>query len=373
MDFDFTPDQLELANLTRRIATDKVTPELLRQVESGPERFDPDIWKALAAAGILGISLPEDVGGGGCGLIEQCIVLEELGRRLAPVPVLASIVLGAAPIAEFGSAEQRQDWAAPAAAGTKILTAALAEPANPDPGTPRTVAVPIPEGYRLEGVKTAVTAGTFADLVLVPASVEGTVGVFLVEPTAPGVTVERQRTSNSETVARITLAGVTIPGSSVLGRPEDGPRIVRSMVDHATAALCAYQLGVLEQALADTAEYAKTRTQFGRPIATFQAVGHRLADSYIATEGARLTLWQAVWRLDVGLPASTEVEVAKFWAADAGHQVAHAAVHIHGGMGVANEHTTHRYFVAAKQNEFMLGGATNQLLRIGVALAAEPI
>jgi len=137
MDFAFTPDQLELANLTRRIATDKVTPELLRQVESGPERFDPDIWKALAAAGILGISLPEDIGGGGCGLIEQCIVLEELGRRLAPVPVLASIVLGAAPIAEFGSAEQRQHWAAPAAAGTKILTLTLDLPAPLPSRSPR--------------------------------------------------------------------------------------------------------------------------------------------------------------------------------------------------------------------------------------------
>jgi alkylation response protein AidB-like acyl-CoA dehydrogenase len=373
MDFALTPDQIELANLTRRIATDKVTPELLQNVESGTDRFDGGLWKALAEAGILGISLPEDVSGGGLGLLEQCLVLEELGRRVAPVPVLASIVLGAAPIAEFGTPDQRKQWAAPAATGSKILTAALAEPANPDPKTPRTVAVPISGGYQLEGVKTSVPAGNLADLILVPASVEGTVVVFLVEPAEAGVKFERQRTSNRETTARFTLEGVTVTDSAVLGRLEDGPKIVDWLVDRATIGLCAHQLGVIEEALAETAEYTKTRSQFGRPIATFQAVGHRCADSYIATEGARLTLWQAVWRLDAGLPASTEVEVAKFWAAEAGHQVAHAAVHLHGGMGVANEHTTHRYFVAAKQNEFMLGGATHQLLKIGDALAAEAV
>lgn len=373
MDFDFTADQHELAALTRRIASDKVTPDLLRDVEAGPDRFDKDLWQALADAGILGISLPEDVGGGGFGLIEQCLVLEELGRRVAPVPVLASIVLGASPIAKFGTPEQRQRWAVPAAAGSKILTAALAEPANSDPARPRTVAIPTADGYRLEGVKTSVPAGDLADLILVPASVEGTVAVFLVAPAAEGVTIERQRTSNKETTARITLEGVNVTADRVLGRLEEGPQIVDWMVDRGTIGLCAHQLGVIEEALAATADYTKNRSQFGRPIATFQAVGHRCADSYIATEGARLTLWQAVWRLDAGLPARTEVEVAKFWAAESGHLVAHAAVHLHGGMGVANEHTTHRYFVAAKQNEFMLGGATHQLLRIGDALAAEAV
>ena len=153
---------------------------------------------------------------------------------------------------------------------------------------------------------------------------------------------------------------------------EDGRRIIEWISERATIGLVALQLGITEQALADTAEYTKTRVQFERPIATFQAVGHRCADSYIDTEGVRLTLQQAAWRLSEGLPAAVEVEVAKFWAAEAGHRVAHAAVHIHGGMGVATEHTIHRYFIWAKQVEFMLGGATEQLLRIGAQLAAEP-
>jgi len=113
--------------------------------------------------------------------------------------------------------------------------------------------------------------------------------------------------------------------------------------------------------------------QFERPIATFQAVGHRCADAYIDVEGIRLTLWQAAWRLATGLPAGMEIEVAKLWAAEGGHRVAHTAVHIHGGMGVAVEYPIHRYFVAAKQVEFTLGGATEQRLRIGARLAAEAV
>jgi len=373
MDFSFSDEQQEIAGLARRILEKEVTVDRLREAEGAPDRFDRDLWQTLADAGLLAIALPEDVGGGGYGVIEQCLVLEELGRRLAPVPVWASIVLGAAPIARFGTPAQKEQWAAPAATGAKILTAALAEPQNQNPLAPATTAVRDGDGFRITGTKTAVPAGPPAELVLVPADVEGSPVVFLVEAGTPGVTVSRQRTTNRESAARVELADVRVPASAVLGSVEDGRSIVEWIAERATIGLVALQLGITEQALADTAEYTKTRVQFGRPIATFQAVGHRCADCYIDTEGVRLTLQQAAWRLAEGLPAAIDVEVAKFWAAEAGHRVAHAAVHLHGGMGVATEHTIHRYFIWAKQVEFMLGGATEQLLRIGAQLAAEPV
>ena len=152
-----------------------------------------------------------------------------------------------------------------------------------------------------------------------------------------------------------------------------GSSVVDWMVERATLGLCAVQLGVTERALAATASYAINRIQFERPIATFQAVGHRCADAYIDVEAIGLTLWQAAWRLSAGLPAGAEVAVAKYWAATGGHRVAHAAVHIHGGMGVATEYSIHRYFIAAKQIEFTLGGAKEQLLRLGARLAVEPV
>jgi len=135
--------------------------------------------------------------------------------------------------------------------------------------------------------------------------------------------------------------------------------------------ICATQLGVTERALELTAEHARNRQQFRRPIGAFQAVAQRLADAYIDVEAIRLTMWQAAWRLEAGLRCEEEIATAKFWAADGGHRVAHTAVHIHGGVGIDVAHPLHRYFTAAKQNEFALGGATVQLRRLGAALASR--
>jgi len=126
---------------------------------------------------------------------------------------------------------------------------------------------------------------------------------------------------------------------------------------------------VIERALELTAEYAKSRVAFGRPIGSFQAVTQRLADAFVDVEAVRLTMWQAAWLLSAGSPAEAEVATAKFWAAEAGHRVAHTAVHVHGGMGIDVTYPVHRFFVAAKHHEFALGGATAQLRRIGAALA----
>ena len=154
-----------------------------------------------------------------------------------------------------------------------------------------------------------------------------------------------------------------------LGEPATAGDVAGWLVSRYTVGLCATQAGVLARALELTSEHAKSRVQFGRPIGAFQAVAQRLADAYIDVEAVRLTMWQAAWRLAAGLPCETEVATAKFWAADAGHRVAHTAVHVHGGMGIDTDHPVHRYFVAAKRTEFELGGATTQLRRIGAALA----
>jgi alkylation response protein AidB-like acyl-CoA dehydrogenase len=165
----------------------------------------------------------------------------------------------------------------------------------------------------------------------------------------------------------LTLDGAEVGDDRLLGRP--GSEIGDWLVARATVGICATQLGIAERALELTAEHARTREQFGRPIGAFQAVAQRLADAYIDVEAIRLTMWQAAWWLESGLPCEEEVATAKFWAADGGHRVAHSAVHIHGGVGIDTSHALHRYFTAAKQNEFALGGATAQLRRLGAALA----
>lgn len=371
MDWSFSDEQNELAALTREILTDKLTEERMREIESSMSRIDFDLFGALARAGILGIALPEDVGGGGLGVIEQCRVLVELGRAVAPVPVLASVVLGAMPLAQFGRGDQRQ-WARGAAAGDTILTSALTEELNPDPASPTTTAQRSGDGWVLNGAKSNVPAGPAAEVFLVPAATDEGVTVFLVEPTDAGVSVVPQEVTNKQFEALLQLDGVALDEHAVLGEVGQGAEIVQWILRRAVVGLCAFQLGVCERAVELTAEYSKTRVQFERPIATFQAVGQRLADAYIDAEGIRLTLWQAAWRLSEDLPCDAEIDTAKFWASDAGHRIAHTAVHVHGGVGIDLDYPLHRYFIAAKHIEFSLGTATDHLRRLGASLAAEP-
>jgi 3-oxocholest-4-en-26-oyl-CoA dehydrogenase beta subunit len=369
MDFTLNESQRELAELCRRIVADKATPQRQAEVEAAGDRFDPVLWADLAGAGILAAALPESLDGAGLSLLEQCSVLEELGRAVAPVPYLASIVLGAGAIAAFGTPDQQKRWAAPAGRGELVITAALSEEDGDDPGSPAASAERAAGHWLLTGAKTAVPAATRASLILVPAATASGPAVFLVTPDDPGVLVQPQRLVDGDLAGRVELTRVELPGDRVLGSPQAGAEIIGWLAARGTVGQSALQFGVLARALELTSEHAKSRVQFGRPIGAFQAVAQRLADAYIDVEAVRLTMWQAAWRLAGGLPCETEIATAKFWAADAGHRVAHTAVHIHGGMGVDTNHPAHRYFVAAKRTEFELGGATTQLRRIGAALA----
>jgi alkylation response protein AidB-like acyl-CoA dehydrogenase len=286
---------------------------------------------------------------------------------------LAAVVFGGLPIAQFGSDAQRDAWLPGLASGDAILTAALVE-FGADPLTPQTTASRDGDGWVLDGVKDCVPAGMIASRVLVPAATsDGGVVLAIVDPGDAGITRERQDTTNFDPEARLTLRGVRVADADVLGSPADGAAALEWIVERATAAQCAVAIGVCEEAVRMTAEYTKTREQFERPIATFQAVGQRAADAYIDTEAIRLTAWQAIWRLSEGLPATAEVAVAKFWAADGGQRVVHAAQHLHGGMGVDKDYPLHRYFLLAKKLELTLGGATPQLLKLGAILATEPV
>jgi alkylation response protein AidB-like acyl-CoA dehydrogenase len=372
VDFGLNEQQEAVRDLARRILGDRTPPERLKQLEAGEDPFDRSTWGELGEAGLLGVGLPEDLGGGGLGLLEVGLVLEEVGRHVAPLPVLPSIVMGAMAVAAFGTDEQRSKLVPAAASGDTVLTAALVE-FGALPEAPTTTARRDGEGWRLDGVKLCVPAGMAAELVLVPAAADYGLAVFLVDPAGPGVTRERLDTTSGLPEARLELAGATVGADRVLAEPGRGETVVDWVVQRATVGLCATMVGVCEQALALTAEHTKTREQFERPLATFQAVAQRAADAYIDTEAVRLTTWQAAWRLSENLSAADEVAVAKYWAADGGQRVVHAAQHLHGGLGVDRDYPLHRYFLWAKQLELTLGGATASLLRLGRALAAQPV
>jgi acyl-CoA dehydrogenase len=211
VNFTQNESQRELAALTRTILGE-LTPERLAGADAGGDRFDPALWASLAGAGVLAAGLPESVGGAGLGLLEQCSVLTELGRAVAPVPYLASIVLGASALAAFGTPDQQRRWAAPAGRGELILTAALPEEDGDDPRAPSTRAERVKGdgkaggGWLLSGVKTAVPAAPLAAMLLVPAATADGAIVFLVTPGDEGVTVERQLVTGGDSAGRVTLA-----------------------------------------------------------------------------------------------------------------------------------------------------------------------
>jgi alkylation response protein AidB-like acyl-CoA dehydrogenase len=368
MDFSYSDEQQAAIELARQILSDACTPQHLRALElSGKPRFDRSLWGKLAEAGLIAAAVPEEQGGADLGFLTLAGILEQVGRTAAPVPLLETMVLGSLPIARFGSAAQKEAWLPRAAIGEIVLTAALVEP-HREATAPETRATKDGSDYRLTGRKLCVPAGAIADLFLVPAAIEGGVGVFLVESGVAGVQQTPLATTSQQPESLLELDGAK---GELLGSLAQGREIVEWIELRATAALCALATGVCSEALRLTAEYTKTRKQFDQPIATFQAVAQRAADAFIDTEGVRLTALQAAWRIDAGLPAEAAVATAKIWAAQGGSRVVRAAQHLHGGVGVDREYPLHRYYVYARQLELTLGGATQQLRTLGRLIASD--
>ena len=370
MDFDFTEEQQAVAELARKILEDQVTGERLKDHEASGKPLDADLWKTLAESNLLGTAIPEALGGADLGFLALGRLLQEVGRSVAPVPALPALVLGALPVARFGSEEQKRAWLPGIAGGDSILTAALSESETSDPLAPATRAQVRAGEVCLTGSKTLVPCGEQAARILVPAALDdGSVGLFYVEPRGEGVALAAQATPDGLPHAQLELAEA--PVVDRLGAEGDGREMLRWLVERATAARCMMQLGVTERALEMTAAYGRERVQFERPIGSFQAFHQRAADAYIHVEALRLSAWEAAWRLSEELPAAEHVAVAKFWAAEGGQFASYACQHLHGGIGIDKDYPLHRYFTWAIQIEHELGSARHQLERLGGSIASH--
>ncbi|MEO8603541.1 MAG: acyl-CoA dehydrogenase family protein [bacterium] len=371
MDFAFSEDQEALRELARKILTDHGSHDRLRTIEAQPEWCDRGLWGELATANLLGVALPEDVGGSGLGFVELCLLLEEQGRAVTPVPLWATLVLGALPINLFGSEALRRRWLPGVARGEVMLSAALSENGLDDPSVITAKATRDGGQWRLDGARTCVPAAHLAARILVPARTgDAAAGVFLVDPNGAGVRLARDTATNGEPLFEIELAGATVAADDVLGDPAGGGAIVDWTTQRAITALCVINSGVADAALRMTATYLTNRKQFGKPLATFQAVAQRAADAFIQVEGMRWTAWQAAWRLAQGQSVPEDVSIAKIWAADGGHFTTYAAQHLHGGMGLDLDYPVHRYFTWSKSIELTLGSASQHLAKLGTAMAS---
>ena len=367
MDFTFTDEQLAVAEAADGVLGAMVSPDRVAEVEATEDRVDRQLWTALAAADLLGLAVPEGVGGQGLGLTELCLVLEAQGRCVAPVPLWPTLVLGALPLARFAPFDLAARWLPEVAAGEAFLTAALTGSATSATGAPPVTAAPDGEGrWRLDGTEQAVPAAHVAARILVPARTpDGGVVLALVDPAAEGVRLERAVTTNREVHPHCHLASVAVGPTDVVAGGEAGAAALAWTLEAAWTGLAALAVGVAESAVRQTAAYLNERHQFERPLSSFQATMLRAADAAIDIEAMRVTLWQAAWRIDTGREAAEAVAVAKWQAAERGQRVVHATQHLHGGMGADVSYPIHRYFLWGKQLELLLGGPSLQLARLG--------
>jgi 3-oxocholest-4-en-26-oyl-CoA dehydrogenase beta subunit len=362
VNLDLSDEQQVVSDLAAKLFADLATTERVKAVEAAGD-FDRDLWRELADTGLLAVPLPERAGGSGMGMVALNLIATQQGRTVAPVPLVPSVVTALA-VAEFAG-ERGAAIVAGAAAGEVVLTSALAEPGANTIADPSVNATAIEGGYHLAGWKPAVPYAQHAAHVVVTASMDGAAALFVVDTAQGGVSVDPVDTTDRQPAAHLTL-DVDVSADDRIG----DRAALAWLTERMLVARSAVQLGVCEGSLATTAEHVATREQFGRPLATFQAVSQRAADSYITTEALRLTTLQAAWRLDNGLDASEEALIAAWWAADGGQHVVLAGQHLHGGVGADVDYPVHRYFLWGSQLGTSLGSASAHLSSLGRRIAA---
>ena len=360
MDFHLSDEQAMLRDGARRFLEEQCSTDQVRAVMDSDAGYDPDLWRAMADQGWTAMHIPEAYGGAGFSFAETAILLHEMGRSLAPVPYLSSVVLAAEAIMRAGSDEQKGRWLPGIASGDLIATLAVAEPDGGwDEADVATAAEPAGDGYTLTGTKAFVTDAGAADLIVVAARHDNRVGLYVVA--ADDVTVERVVSLDStRPLGTLDLNGA--PAERLASGSWD---VLQQVFDVGAVALAAEQVGGIERVLEMAVQYAKDRKQFGRPIGSFQAIKHMCADMLLSLESARSAAGFAVWALATG---SDEFELAaalaKAHCSQAYFRVAADNIQLHGGIGFTWEHDAHLYFKRAKSTELLLGAPASQRNRL---------
>jgi len=356
MNFDFSDEQKQLRDEARKFLAEKCPPKAVRTVLDGKEPYDRQLWKGLADMGFLGVAIPEQFGGSGAGHLELCVIAEEMGRALAPVPFSSTVYLAAEAILLAGSDAQKQKWLPLIASGEAIGTLALFEgKGNPSPGAIKLSA----SGSGLNGVKKPVPDGAIADFVVVAARTgssgrETDISLFLVDMKAEGL--EARALTNVDPSRGQTELSFKNCKAEPLGRANEGWSIVSQVLDRAAVLMAFEQVGGADRALEMGRDYALDRIAFGRPIGSFQAVKHMLADMYVSATLARSNCYYGAWALSTNASELPEAAAAaRISATQAFQHCAKNNIQVHGGMGFTWEFDCHLYYRRSNALALALG------------------
>lgn len=366
MNFSYDDNQNEIKDLAAKILSELADDERQKLVDQSGVRFDAELWEQFGESGLLGIAIDNSYGGMGFDFESLCLLVEEVGRFVAPVPVIPSLVSAALPLQHYASHEVKAAVLGNIANGKTLVTAALAEPVNIEASHNSDGSLSI------NGFASCVPYAAYAQSILLAANSEQ--GLVMVLADTEAATLLKQQSTACEPWSEVHFNQHTIAADRVIASGDDALACLKWARQITIAAQCAMATGVSDKMLRLTAGYTSQREQFGRPIATFQAVGQRAADGFIEIECLRLCAQEAISLLSQSaepLIIDEAITIANIWCGDVCHRLSQSAQHLHGGIGVDRDYPLHRYCLWSKQLELSLGSSAQALEQLGNQIAAE--
>jgi alkylation response protein AidB-like acyl-CoA dehydrogenase len=372
MDLGLNEAQQMLKNSAREFLDAECPTTYVREMELDERGYTTEMWQKVAEQGWLGLIFPEEYGGFGLNFVDLSILLEEIGRVMLPGPLFSTVVMGGMTILDAGSEDQKQELLPQIGEGQLIVTLALTEPsARWDAQGVETRATQSGDNWTINGTKLFVPNAHVSDTYVVAARTgdgEKDISLFLVPRNTGGVNQTLLKTIASDRQSEVVLDNVGVPSSALLGEVNKGWDTIEKVLAWGAIGKCAEMVGGAQEVLDMTVEYAKQRTQFGRPIGSFQAIQHHCANMATDVEGSRYITYQAAWYLSEGMPAENEVAMAKAWVSEAYLRICALGHQCHGAIGFTKEHNMQLYSRRAKAAELAFGDSDYHLEAVADAI-----